>query len=44
MSKLIFTYWGTLKEYVGDQLMAIFRAPLEQPDHAQRACAAALAM
>ena len=44
MSEQIFAHWGTLKEYVGDELMAIFGAPLEQADHAERACAAALAM
>ncbi len=44
MTEQIFDHQGTLKEYVGDELMAIFGAPLEQADHAQRACAAALAM
>jgi len=44
MTEQIFAQQGTLKEYVGDELMAIFGAPLEQADHAQRACAAALAM
>jgi adenylate cyclase len=44
MTEEIFAHQGTLKEYVGDELMAIFGAPLEQTDHAQRACAAALAM
>jgi adenylate cyclase len=44
MSEKIFAFRGTLKEYVGDELMAFFGAPLEQPDHAQKACAAALAM
>ena len=44
MTEQIFAYEGMLKEYVGDELMAIFGAPIEQHDHAQRACAAALAM
>ena len=44
MTEQIFASQGTLKEYVGDELMAIFGAPIEQSDHAERACAAALAM
>ena len=44
MSEKVFRHWGTLKEYVGDELMAIFGAPLDQPDHAQRACTTALDM
>jgi adenylate cyclase len=44
MTEQIFAYEGMLKEYVGDELLAIFGAPIAQPDHAERACATALAM
>lgn len=35
---------GVLVDYVGDETFAMWGAPEEQPDHAQRACRAALAM
>jgi len=44
MTELVFASRGTIATYVGDELMAIFGAPVEQADHAKLACAAALAM
>ncbi len=44
MTDEVFSNHGTLKEYVGDELMAIFGAPVENFRHADQACDAALAM
>jgi adenylate cyclase len=44
MTEQVFLSRGTLKEYIGDELMAFFGAPMEANDHAHRACQAALAM
>jgi adenylate cyclase len=44
MTEKVYDQNGLLKEYVGDEIMAIFGAPLPQPDHASRACRAALRM
>jgi adenylate cyclase len=44
MSDAILDNGGTLVSYQGDGIMAVFGAPLEQPDHADRALAAARQM
>jgi adenylate cyclase len=40
MSEAILDHGGTLVAYMGDGIMAVFGAPLQQPDHADRALAA----
>ncbi len=44
MTDTIFRQWGTLDKYIGDAIMAFWNAPYPQPDHAERACLAALQM
>lgn len=44
MTNQVFHHDGLLDKYMGDAIMAVFGAPLDQPDHALRGCRTALAM
>ncbi len=44
MAEIVIEHGGTIDEFIGDAVFAVFGAPLAQPDHAERAAACALAM
>lgn len=44
MTRIVFDHGGTLDKFIGDAIMAFWGAPIDQEDHALRACRCALAM
>jgi adenylate cyclase len=44
MTDTILAHQGTIDKYIGDAIMAIWNAPLADPQHPRNACFAALAM
>jgi len=44
MTHLVMEDGGMLDKYIGDAIMAVYGAPIDQADHAVRACRTALAM
>jgi class 3 adenylate cyclase len=42
LSDGVHRFEGTINQYTGDGIMALFGAPIAHEDHAQRACYAAL--
>lgn len=44
MTDIVIEHGGTIDEFIGDAILAIFGAPLPHADHAERAAACAIAM
>ena len=44
MSDIVLDQKGTIDKYIGDAIVSFFGAPLDLPDHASRACLAAVRM
>jgi adenylate cyclase len=44
MTDVVFKHQGTLNKYMGDAIMAFYGAPIEQNDHALKACLTAIDM
>jgi class 3 adenylate cyclase len=44
MADIVIEHGGTINEFIGDAIFAVFGAPIEHADHAERAAATALAM
>ena len=44
MTRIIFRHQGTLDKYIGDAVMAIWGAPFDEPNHAERCCLSAVNM
>ncbi|HTM26465.1 MAG TPA: adenylate/guanylate cyclase domain-containing protein [Vicinamibacterales bacterium] len=44
MVEIVFQHKGTVDKFVGDMVMALFGAPLDDPEHAEHAVAAAVHM
>ena len=44
MTDAVLAHGGTVDKYIGDCVMALWNAPLDDPEHARRACRGGLAM
>ena len=42
MTDIVFKHGGTVTQFVGDEIMALYNAPFDQPDHAEQAVRTAI--